>query len=549
MLFTTMSKNYDIGDTINIRPETNVLLTFKNLPYKAPYAIAEFVDNAVQSYIDNKKRLKNSITGYRLKIDIVIEGKNIVIRDNAAGIPSSQLKRALTAGQKPIKGTGLSQYGMGMKTAGIWFSPYWDVTTSAIGETETRKIMFDDKKFEKSIDDIKIEKLKPTTRTRGFTIITLKNCHRRIGAKDISTLKKFLASMYRVFIRRNELILKYNGEILKYKQPPISISPPIAEFEKYLSGDITKKPASVKWVKKIDLVFDEKENMSVYGWIGRADDEVKGITGRTVNDGIAIFRRDRLILGGSPELNFRYRSKITGHEGGRVEQVMVGELFVSNVEATHTKDDLSWTPEQKFKFEKMIKDEISQKEFDLYEQCESWLKKLGKKMPVEKDTDEEIDKAPLEKVSPTIKIAFNAAYKKETKGQYDKSLSEPKKAKAKNSFRKTINLGTGSNSVQYKIAVNFVDTEAKDEYWYHVSYPQEQNLSVYDININISLNHKFTRAYIVPAGQLGQELLGKLCTWLAIAEVSAMKTGGNREKPARVRLKLNEILRILPPEY
>ena len=53
-------------EKINIRPETNVLLTFKNLPYKVPYAIAEFVDNAVQSFIDNKRKLKVNNSKYKL---------------------------------------------------------------------------------------------------------------------------------------------------------------------------------------------------------------------------------------------------------------------------------------------------------------------------------------------------------------------------------------------------------------------------------------------------------------------------------------------------
>ncbi len=533
-------------EKINIRPYSNVLLTFKNLPYKVPYAIAEFVDNAVQSYIDNKKKLNSSYSSYKLKIEINIQGKNINIRDNAAGIHSSDLERALTAGQKPKKGTGLSQFGMGMKTAGIWLSDYWDVTTTALGETAVRKMVFDANKIEKSIDDINIDKLSSSPKNRGFTIVNLTKC-RNITPADINTLKKFLASMYRVFIRRNELQLKYNGEILKYENPKLSMAPPVDQWDKYLEGEILKKPKSVVWKKKIDLEFNKKNEMSVYGWIGRLDEET-GLTGRKKNDGIAIFRRDRLILGGSPEKEFRYRSKFTGEEGGRVEQTMVGELFISNIEATHTKDDLQWDG-TKEKFESLIKEEISKDEFNLFKQCKSWQESTRNLKPhIELEDDDSTDDAPLEKSKNTLKAAVEAASKEMLKSSYPKLVEKKIHENIEKKFSRSFVQGAGKDKVQFKITVNFINTEPVNDFWYSVSYPNDRYLKSYDIIIDISLNHKFTRAYILPSGDTGQELLSQLCTWLSIAEVQTMRTGSRSEKPARVREKLNDILRILPPE-
>ena len=85
-----------------------------------------------QYYISYQKIVFVNNSKYKLKIEIMIDGKNIQIRDNAAGIHSDDLQRALTAGQKPKKGTGLSQCGMGMKTAGIWLSDHWEVITTAL---------------------------------------------------------------------------------------------------------------------------------------------------------------------------------------------------------------------------------------------------------------------------------------------------------------------------------------------------------------------------------------------------------------------------------
>ena len=48
-----MSNNVD-DDKVNITPEVGYLGVLSSINYRPWYAIAEFVDNSVQSYIDNK---------------------------------------------------------------------------------------------------------------------------------------------------------------------------------------------------------------------------------------------------------------------------------------------------------------------------------------------------------------------------------------------------------------------------------------------------------------------------------------------------------------
>jgi hypothetical protein len=42
---------------VNIRPGVSVLSVLRHLNYSPWFALAEFVDNAVQSYIENKSKL------------------------------------------------------------------------------------------------------------------------------------------------------------------------------------------------------------------------------------------------------------------------------------------------------------------------------------------------------------------------------------------------------------------------------------------------------------------------------------------------------------
>lgn len=47
----------DTTKTVSIRPGVSVLSVLRHLNYKPWFALAEFVDNAVQSYADNSERL------------------------------------------------------------------------------------------------------------------------------------------------------------------------------------------------------------------------------------------------------------------------------------------------------------------------------------------------------------------------------------------------------------------------------------------------------------------------------------------------------------
>ncbi|MEZ4739326.1 MAG: ATP-binding protein [Flavobacteriales bacterium] len=107
--------------------------------------LGEFVDNAVNSGIErNWNRLQSMHgQGYKLRVDIETIRTTvcrIVICDNAAGIASVDYQRAFRTAEIPIDRTGFSEFGMGMKSAGFWFTNTWTVRTKAIGENRAGKI-------------------------------------------------------------------------------------------------------------------------------------------------------------------------------------------------------------------------------------------------------------------------------------------------------------------------------------------------------------------------------------------------------------------------
>src|SRR5690349_17605749 len=109
--------------------------------------MAEFVDYALQSYLDYQQELTR-LHGqdFRIKVTIdlrPVDGGQIVIRDNAAGIHEQDFPRAFRTAAVPLNATGLSEFGMGMKSAACWFASKWSVKTTALGEQVERTVNFD----------------------------------------------------------------------------------------------------------------------------------------------------------------------------------------------------------------------------------------------------------------------------------------------------------------------------------------------------------------------------------------------------------------------
>ena len=170
---------------VNISPGPAVLSVLRHLNYKPWYALAEFVDNAVQSYNANKAAL-HALHGpkWRLRVSIDIDAAapvRISIRDNAAGITAADFPRAFRPAVVPLDATGLSEFGMGMKSAACWFAPKWQVRTKALGETSVRLVRFDvqrivnDELEELEIDDFPGRRTPTSPRSRWTSRTTCRS--------------------------------------------------------------------------------------------------------------------------------------------------------------------------------------------------------------------------------------------------------------------------------------------------------------------------------------------------------------------------------------
>ena len=178
------------------------------------HVLAEFVDNAIQSYKDKKAELQSQDSDYKLKVDITFEwdpednkrASKITIRDNAGGIGESKFVEAFKLAHTPDDNSGLNEFGMGMKTAALWLGEVWSVESSAIGEGISRKIVFD-------LNNVMANELKtlpvthkPEYTKEHYTLVTISSPTKNVPSiKSLQKIKDELASIYRKYLRTNEI--------------------------------------------------------------------------------------------------------------------------------------------------------------------------------------------------------------------------------------------------------------------------------------------------------------------------------------------------------
>ena len=346
---------------VNIRPNVSMLSVLKFLEYETWFALAEFVDNAITSYQQNETELKK-IHGQDFQLEVNIEinddENKITIRDNAAGINEADYPRAFRAAEIPLDTSGLSEFGMGMKSASCWFSDLWTVRTTALGESVEKTVKFDmNKIFEDKIEELEF-KIRPAEKNHHYTIIELFNVNKMPRRKGLGKVKSHLTSIYREFIRKGILKLKIDSIELQFQEPNILKT---ARYD---------EPKGEQIIWKKEIAFFVEEGLSVHGFVAIRE------TGSTAEAGFALFRRGRVIEG-SFDNGFRPEF-IFGAPNSYCYQRVFGELHLEGFDVTFTKKGIQWD-ECLDVFLQRLRKEISSKQFPLLQQAQNYRARATEK--------------------------------------------------------------------------------------------------------------------------------------------------------------------------
>lgn len=342
-------------ETVNIRPGVSVLSVLRHLNYTYWHAIAEFVDNAVQSFVTNRAALTAADGSRRpLEVKVLIDqadGGTIIVRDTAAGIMLGDFPRAFRPAEAPPDRSGLSEFGMGMKSAACWCAATWEVRTSPLGDAAEYSVFFDVTEIVAGrIEEIAIRPA-PASRDDHYTEVRLMGLHRPLVGRTLGKVKQHLADIYREFIRNGDLVLTVEGERLTYEDPAI------------LSAPFYKDEGGPSRLWRSDINFDFGNGLSVRGFAAIRE---RASTSRA---GFALFRRGRVIQGSGDE---GYRPEVIfGPINKYVYQRLFGELHLEGFAVSHTKDGFKWD-ENEEPFLDLLHQQLSAAEKPLLQQARNY---------------------------------------------------------------------------------------------------------------------------------------------------------------------------------
>ena len=338
-------------ERISIQPEVGMYAAFARLNYKPWFALGEFVDNAIQSYLENAETL-----GPKLEVEIEIDETFIRIRDTAAGISWNDFTRAFTPARPPPNRKGLSEFGLGMKAAACWFAEHWTVRTKAAEDVIERQVIFDIPKIVGSnLHELGVIQ-HPSARGKHYTVVEMNSLRVKLQKKTLAKIKSHLESIYRRFLEDGslDLTLRYPGgsvHKLSYQAPTLLDAP---HYKKTNGPDI-------RWYKEFSVKLGE--GRSVSGWAGLLK------VGSVSTAGFSVFRRKRLIQGSHDET---YRpEEIFKKPNSFTYQRLVGELTCRGFQVSHTKDGIDWGGDEERLLEELL-EKLDAPELPLLHQAENY---------------------------------------------------------------------------------------------------------------------------------------------------------------------------------
>ncbi|MBN8967489.1 MAG: ATP-binding protein [Rhizobiales bacterium] len=500
---------------VSIRPGVSVLSVLRHLNYKPWFALAEFVDNAVQSYLDNKEAL-HKLHGYQWKLKVTIDVDTsapgrIAVRDNAAGISLSVFPRAFRPAVIPPDRSGLSEFGMGMKSAACWFSPRWQVRTKALTETIERTVRFDISHIVRDeIEELGIEE-RAADEKQHYTEVILSDLHHVPVGRSLGKIKEHLTDIYRVLIRKGILELRFGTESIAYEEPPILQAP----YYKDPNGP------SRLWRKEIN--FELGGGLAVHGFAALRD------PGNYSRSGFALFRRDRLIEG-SGEEGYRPTSIFgIGGSSSYARLRLFGELHLSGFDVSHTKDGFRWD-ENEEPFLELLKEHLDSEELPLLRQCENYRSLASKK-----DRTQAATKA-LQRTGDAI--AEKATEVLPTVAEKDPVETPTAPLPAQPTLAKR-ELNIDFRGQPWLVRIELSDDPAESD-WLTISDLGTTNGGPDTIEIRLSMAHPFMVTFAQTDADDIEPLL-RIAAALAISEKLARRAGV--KSAGTIRRNMNEILR------
>lgn len=501
---------------------------FERISYTPWYAIAEFVDNSSQSYFSNIDKILD-VDHVTINIDYDSQNEILTITDNAYGMNHDELIEALYAECGVGKKYGRNEFGMGMKTAAGWFGNKWSISSVQYGSGKRYTAVVDKKTLENDIPVF----FEDASFDEHGTVIKIEKLTKKLASpRTISKIKDVLSSMYRRDISSGQVDLQYRGGSFSFEEYPI--------LKSFRGKD---------WKKEVDFSFE---------WAGK-EYHVDGFVaimnpGGYSKAGFALFRRDRVIIGG-PDANYKPK-EIFVQDQSQIALKLFGELNMDDFPVNQAKDGFVWDDGLEYEFVMALKNNISDyiKIADMAKKARNEEKEISPKLPekVQEEVQKHLDTLTND----------NAETADEQSGQVQMEPElKPESGASADSFQEFVNDIHARDEIDdekiigatrtYKIPLNDIKTLNLEVDWsiHHNRYWVDvEQKSPDEIKVIINIDHPFFRPYS------NQEdfkvVLEKFVISFIVAEVMAKMTSDQEGYIyyKAIRDKMNDYLKRMGEE-
>jgi hypothetical protein len=294
---------------LHIVPSRHLLPYLGNQDYFFPDALAELVDNSIDSFSRMEKEDRASHT---VEISFKVNGDKIHVKDNAEGMSLIGLEEALRIASAKEEDRKLGFFGIGLKAATTSLGRKFTILTSKKGDKEIFRVDYDEKRWLKNEEDqdwaidYSIQpKIDPSLH---FTTIEISDLKVTLHAYRQMQLFHSFGLRYGPFLKDKSIkILINGGECKPVEYTLLDGKHPIGE-----NGEITLQ-----------------KGRKIRGWIGLLEkSSQKGLYG------IHLRRNDRLITVFDKELlRPREKEEMELVEGGGHPTLarIIGELEINHV--------------------------------------------------------------------------------------------------------------------------------------------------------------------------------------------------------------------------
>lgn len=512
--------------SVNIRPGVTILSVLKHLNYKPYYALAEFIDNSIDSFLKNEDTLK-SLKGDDFKLIVNIEfdttNHRIIITDNAAGIHANDYQRAFRTAEIPPDNSKLSEFGMGMKSAACWFSNQWEVRTSSLGEDVERTVSFDISRIvEDKVDELDISS-KQTSKNSHYTVITLMGVEDKMPIKNgLGKVKRHLASIYREFFRKEILELRINNKKLTYESPKI-LNVPYYE---------TPDDEIIEWKQDVEFDFGGDGNggqLKAKGFVAIME------TMSARESGFALFRRGRVIEGSADSDGEGFRpARISGSLGSHRYKRLFGELHLEGFKVSHTKDGFQWDDNMDA-FLELLKEQLDGKDsIPILKQADKYRVRESKK------NLGRVSKTVVDNTTETIKEELSQEVNEVRDREIvEEEITEPFDETKESYFKKfSLNL----NDCEWMVHLEVSYDESISELFQvgdHLIPHEKKSKGYRNIGVRLSLVHPFMIEFAGDDAKVIEPIL-RIAVAFGLSEIIAKET---KSAVTEVRNNMNELLK------